>query len=160
MTDQEPSSFRVVDRRSGAQPVEGPTSTESDSKPLPDAGDISSSDSHNTSPDDEKEIVEPSASSMPDPTALLNYVAMQMDARDLAAGLIGIFATHAWRAMGLVPHPVTGEIATDLPEAQLAIDAVHFLLGKVEKDLPEMERRELQRRLNDLRMNFLERARK
>ena len=104
-----------------------------------------------------------SAGSLPDRAAiseLLAQFAIQLDARSLATSMIGVFAAHAWRAMGLVPHPLTGEIAIDLPEAQLSIDCVHFLFSKVEKDLPDTERRETQRRLNDLRMNYLDRSRR
>lgn len=92
---------------------------------------------------------------MPDPAALLSYVTMQMDVKTLASALLGIFAGQAWRAMGLVADPVTGQTEKNMPEAQIAIDCVQFLLGKVENDLAEPERREIQRRLNDLRMNYV-----
>ena len=61
--------------------------------------------------------------------------------------------------MGLIANPVTGESEKNLPEAQIAIDCVQFLFGKVENDLGAEERREMQRRLNDLRMNYLAKVR-
>ncbi len=91
----------------------------------------------------------------PDPGALLAYVAMQMDVKSLSAALLGIFSGHAWRAMGLVANPVTGQTEKDLPEARIAIDCVQFLFGKLETELSAEERREMQRRLNDLRVNYL-----
>ena len=92
---------------------------------------------------------------MPDPAALLSYVTMQMDVKTLTSALLGIFAGQAWRAMGLVADPVTGQTEKNMPDAQIAIDCVQFLLGKVENDLAEPERREVQRRLNDMRMNYV-----
>ena len=63
------------------------------------------------------------------------------------------------RAMGLVSDPRTGKSEKDLSAAQLAIDCVQFLIGKVENDLSESERRDAQRRLNDLRMNYVAKLR-
>lgn len=177
MTDPETPTFQVVDRRSSVQTPE----TETSSEPLSETEHSNTHSTSETAGDAQSEVAtdsdfdidsnfdsnfdsetDPSDQDqrLPDPTALLNYVAMQMDSRLLAGGLLGVFASHAWRALGLMPHPVTGDIKMDLPEAQLAIDCVQFLLGKVEKDLPEPERREMHRRLNDLRMNYLDRMRK
>ncbi len=96
---------------------------------------------------------------LPEPAMLLSMAAMQMDTRALATALIAAFDGHAWYGMGLVANPLTGETKKDLPSAQLAIDCVQFLLGKVESSLSAEERREAQRRLSDLRMNYLTKAR-
>ena len=96
---------------------------------------------------------------MPDPGALLAYVAMQMNVKTLAIALLGIFSGQAWRAMGLVANPVTGQTEKNLPDAQVAIDCVQFLLGKLDTDLNDEDRREMQRRLNDLRVNYLAKMR-
>ena len=169
MTDPETPTFQVVDRRSSVQTPETAPSSETEhstTDSTTDSADPMAEESQSeVSTDLDFDADSDTNASdqdhrLPDPAALLSYVAMQMDSRVLAAGLLGIFASHAWRAMGLMPHPVTGDIKMDLPEAQLAIDCVQFLLGKVEKDLPEPERREMQRRLNDLRMNYLDRMRK
>ncbi len=119
----------------------------------------SSSSSGDTLPgvSDESDDAEPAdnAMSMPDPGALLAYVAMQMDVKTLAITLLGVFSGQAWRAMGLVANPMTGQTEKNLPEAQIAIDCVQFLLGKIDAGLTAEERREMQRRLNDLRVNYL-----
>jgi len=104
------------------------------------------------SPDDE---AEGAGEAVPDPAAFLAYVTMQMDVRSLASALLSVFDGQAWRAMGLVADPMTGQTKKNMPDAQIAIDCVQFLLGKVENELPEPERREMQRRLNDLRMNYV-----
>ena len=95
-----------------------------------------------------------------DPEMLLSMAAMQMPTRQLALALVSLFDGHAWKSMGIVADYVTGETKEDLPSAQLAIDIVQFLLGKVESDLPESDRQEAQRRLKDLRMNYVNRLSK
>ena len=95
-----------------------------------------------------------------DPEMLLSMAAMQMPTRQLALSLVSLFDGHAWKSMGLVADYVTGETKEDLPSAQLAIDIVQFLLGKVESDLSESERQEAQRRLKDLRINYVNRLNK
>ena len=60
--------------------------------------------------------------------------------------------------MGFVANE-SGEMTSDLPSAQLAIDSLSFLIGKIEKTLPQSDARELQRRLNDLRVNYLAKMR-
>ena len=95
-----------------------------------------------------------------DPAMLFSMAAMQMPTRQLALALLSVFDGHAWRSMGLMPDYVSGETKEDLPSAQLAIDAVQFLLSKVESDLPDSEKQEAQRRLRDLRMNYVSRLNK
>ena len=112
-----------------------------------------------TEPGDAPDAPEGPHSHLPDPTMLLSMAAMQMETPVLATALLSIFDGHAWQAMGLIAHPLIGDMRTDLPAAQLAIDCVAFLLGKVEGCLSEAERREAQRRLSDLRMNYLARRR-
>jgi hypothetical protein len=96
---------------------------------------------------------------MPPPEMLLGFAAAQLEVFDLVELLIRVFDGHAWQNMGLVAHPMTGEVAKDLPAAQLAIDCVQFLLSKAEPRLTDTERRDAQRRLSDLRMNYLAKVR-
>jgi hypothetical protein len=117
---------------------------------------ILSEEENQESPQTEQENA---GAQMPDPAYLLSYVALQMETKDLVAALSTIFDGHAWRALGLVADPRTGAVQQDLPTAQLAIDCVQFLLGKVESDMTEPERRDAQRRLNDLRVNYLGKVR-
>ena len=173
MADQEQPGFTVVDRRNSTQenapPQPGAAATAAGSEgasqapaPQADPSDTAPrrtaespadlpSESADTSPHEE-----PFA---PDPAMLLSLGAMQMETRDLVSTLTVVFDGHAWRALGFHAHPVTGETQTDLPAAQLAIDCVQFLLGKMEGTLSEPERREVQRRLSDLRMNYLTKLR-
>ncbi len=184
MSDPETPAFQVVDRRASAQATaqsteavpadtSAPDADTNPAVPMQDASDrhaagISSSDSTSASTKDagltateqfEQDIHSGDDIEMPDPAALLPYVAMQMDVRSLAGTLLGVFDAQAWRALGLVASPVTGQTEKNLPDAQLAIDCVQFLLGKMESALDDTSRREMHRRLNDLRMNYLAKVR-
>lgn len=164
MADQESSGFTVVDRRRAAQ-TEADDAAESSAEtpsqvPDEDPAATTSAPSENAASaatTDEAELDE--SSFLPDPVTLLALAAMQLETRNLAKALLAVFDGHAWRHLGLVASPGTGETQKDLPSAQLAIDCVQFLLTKVESDLTDAERRESQRRLTDLRMNYLAKLR-
>ena len=91
---------------------------------------------------------------MPDASSLLAMAAMHMDTTSLVQVLLSVFHGHAWRSMGLVADP-DGEVKKDMPSAQLAIDCFAFLHGKVENTLDEADKRDVQRRLMDLRLNYV-----
>jgi hypothetical protein len=99
-----------------------------------------------------------SEAQMPDPSALVAMAAMHMPTTDLIHVLISVFDAHAWRSMGLVADH-SGEVRKDLPSAQVSIDCLAFLLGKVESSLDDAEKRDVQRRLMDLRMNYVAKMR-
>jgi hypothetical protein len=168
MSDHENSGFKVVDRRhavaetvaaEGAAPVGAEDQTAS-SDPIPEIDEQSP-------PNDEPQSAaaaaaiddEAAGNGMPDPSLLLSIAAMQLNVQTLARLLVPIFDGQAWRSMGFLADPRTGETQQDLPAAQLAIDCVQFLLSKIDAGLPDTERREMQRRLNDLRMNYLSKLR-
>lgn len=172
MADQDPSGFNVVDRRrataeassepqADAAPEATATSHSPDSSPDAQPG----SSSETTPPPGTDGAAAPDQSDTdenafgPDPITLLAIAGMQADTLTLAQTLVAVFDGHAWRAMGLMASPHTGETQVDLPAAQLAIDCVQFLLGKVEGSLSDSERHEAQRRLTDLRMNYLAKLR-
>ena len=90
----------------------------------------------------------------PDPTQLFMYSGVHLGTTGVAEALLQIFDAHAWKHMGFVADD-KGEIAIDLPSAQLAIDSLAFFAGKLEKKLSANDFRDLQRRLNDLRVNYL-----
>ncbi len=180
MSDPETPAFQVVDRRASAQASAQSTEASSADTSSPDTGtspaapvqDASVSHANTASAPGSTEDTGLSATEqfeqdihsgddieMPDPAALLPYVAMQMDVRGLAGTMLGVFDAQAWRALGLVANPVTGQTEKNLPDAQLAIDCVQFLLGKMESALDDTSRREMHRRLNDLRMNYLAKVR-
>lgn len=161
MADPESSGFNVVDRRRAASSEQAETSVtdaSTETSSAPDAPEQNTAEAER-SPDS------PGASSpaetgdeepyLPDPSTLLAIAAMQMETSQLAATLIAVFDGHAWRNMGLVARPGTNEIKADLPSAQIAIDCVQFLLSKADANLNDSERREAQRRLTDLRMNYV-----
>ena len=172
MTDQDPPAFTVVDKRRAAQnPAASEThpegaAEESTISPTPEEGPAATTQVPPTESSSSEETTQAEAEQAPqeglpalDPIMLLSLAAMQLDARAFAQSLLGVFDAYAWQAMGFVANPTTGETQKDLPAAQLAIDCLQFLLGKVEADLSEQERREVQRRLNDLRMNYVAKLR-
>ncbi|HLV79784.1 MAG TPA: DUF1844 domain-containing protein [Chthonomonadaceae bacterium] len=182
MTDQDKPAFTVVDKRRAAQkaasgpepegtaeastastaPIECPAATtqapptegSSSEKQTPEQA----SGTDASAPPEEPQAPQEDLPAL-DPVMLLSLAAMQLDAPTFAHALLGVFDAYAWQAMGFVADAATGETHKDLPTAQLAIDCLQFLLGKVEAGLSEPERREVQRRLNDLRMNYLAKLR-
>jgi hypothetical protein len=56
---------------------------------------------------------------------------------------------------GFLPDPATGQTHLALEEAQIAIDCADFLAGKLKPRLEPEEQREYERRLRDLKLNFL-----
>ncbi|HLJ55092.1 MAG TPA: DUF1844 domain-containing protein [Chthonomonadaceae bacterium] len=95
---------------------------------------------------------------MPDPSSLVAMAAMHLSTSALLPVLLAVFDHHAWRSIGLLADH-TGEAKKDLPSAQLAIDCYAFVLSKIEASLDEPERRDAQRRLTDLRMNYVAKTR-
>lgn len=143
MEDQTPD-FRVIDRRAST------AAEREEAEPSSAEASLSQPTADTASPKSEE--------GMPSPEMLLPLIALQMEVKQLALALVGIFDAHAWRALGLHANPKTGQAEENLPAAQLAIDCMQFLLSKVERDLPEQELRELRRRLTDLRLNYAARA--
>jgi hypothetical protein len=169
MSDHETPGFKVVDRRQavssdGGQEAESaPQGSTEETVNIGAEGDEDLSEASSSAVANDDDASEPTVDGdergMPDPALLLSIAAMQLDVQMLARLLMPIFDGQAWRAMGFLVDPKTGETRKDLAGAQLAIDCVQFLLGKVEQSLSSDERREMQRRLNDLRMNYLSKMR-
>jgi len=169
MSDQDSSAFNVVDRRTGSQDqldesatpdasTEAKAAPESGSKSNPESGEPT--DSESDTPTESEDVPEPfDERTLPDPTFLLTMATMQMEARTLLQALIPIFDGFAWRSMGFIADPKTGETSKDMSGAQLAIDTVQFLLSKVEAQLSDTEKRDTHRRLSDLRMNYITKLR-
>ncbi len=97
---------------------------------------------------------------IPDMRSMISWAAMQLTPTELAQVLLPVFDARARVALGLLGDPRTGQAEENLPDARLAIDAVQFFLSRVEGQFAESDRRELQRRLADLRMNFVSRQSK
>lgn len=71
---------------------------------------------------------------------------------------IGLLADKTWISLGLMPDPATGKVEPQLPEARRAIDVIADLVRHAQADAPPEELRELQRMLNDLRVNYVSRS--
>lgn len=67
----------------------------------------------------------------------------------------GLLSERAWIDMGLVADPGTGEVTRRIDEAKLAIDVVGDLARHMEPLATPEERREIQRVVTDLRLNFV-----
>jgi hypothetical protein len=157
LAEENKPDFTVVDRRRATEDAaEDAAPEQTEAAPVEQAEPAAASQPEQAAPEAESGGEEPF---VPDPAMLLTFSAAQIETRDLTRLLVAIFDSHAWRNMGLIADPASGEPKEDLAAAQLAIDCVQFLLGKVEKDFSESERREAQRRLSDLRMNYVTKAR-
>ena len=97
----------------------------------------------------------PSPGGLPGPDFLLNMAAVQTDCFELMKHLVPIFDQYAWAAMGFVANPKTGETEQDLVEAKAAIDAVQFFMARIESTLDDALLKDMQRRLSDLRINYV-----
>jgi hypothetical protein len=77
---------------------------------------------------------------------------------DLLRSFCGMLMGQAWQKLGLVVDPTTGELEEDLAQARLAIDSLAALVGKLEGEWTEEERREVDAALANLRVNYVQRA--
>ncbi len=60
----------------------------------------------------------------------------------------------AWAYMDLVVHPETQKHKKDIEEAKLAIDTIDILYKTVEQQLSPEQKKDIQTRLTNLRLNF------
>lgn len=60
----------------------------------------------------------------------------------------------AWAYMDLVVHPETQKHKKDTEEAKLAIDTIDILYKTVEQQLSPEQKKDIQIRLTNLRLNF------
>jgi hypothetical protein len=80
----------------------------------------------------------------------------EMRTEDAFRFAIGIFNDLAWIKLGIHANP-GGETVTDLPQAQLAIDAIAALVPLCEGRFEANEVRDLKNLLTTLQMNFVQR---
>jgi hypothetical protein len=81
----------------------------------------------------------------------------------LAAYITGLIASDAWQKMGLITDPASGAMNRDLNQAKFSIDCVAAIVGQLESRagvVPAKLISDLQRVLNDLRLNFIEQSRR
>ena len=67
---------------------------------------------------------------------------------------VGLLAQQAWIALGIVAPP-GGETKQNLREARVAIDTLALLVEQLKPDLDEVEMREMNITLADLRANYV-----
>lgn len=79
-----------------------------------------------------------------------------LHAPDLLRWCVSLLATSAWQAMGLIPDPATNKVERNLDDARLAIDATASLIDHLRPRLLDLERREFDTLLANLRLNFVE----
>jgi hypothetical protein len=68
-------------------------------------------------------------------------------------------ASVCWQKLGLQPDIMTGRIEPDLAQAKVAVDVAGYLAGIVEAQLDEDDRRQVQRLVHDLRLNYVQKSR-
>src|SRR5512143_3901695 len=74
--------------------------------------------------------------------------------------LVLSFQAAAWQEMGKVPSMVTGKIERDLVMAKQSIDMLGMLEEKTRGNLTENEKKYLEHVLYELRLNYLDEAKK
>jgi hypothetical protein len=82
------------------------------------------------------------------------------DLGPLFTQLVLSFQAAAWQQMGKVPSMITGKLERNLDMAKHSIDMLGMLEEKTKGNLGENEGKYLKHALFELRMNFLEEARK
>ncbi len=153
MAEEETTRFSVSDKRTAHSEPEETT--------IPEEGDRVEATETEEAIETEKEGEangDSTGGNLPDPMMLLSMAAMQLNPVQMATLMIPLFDGQARVALGLIANYSTGQQEANLAHAQLAIDSMAFFLGKATSELEAAEVREMQRRLNDLRLNYLERA--
>jgi len=82
------------------------------------------------------------------------------DVFDMLRAAIGLFAQEAWIALGLQPRYGATETTMDLRCAKVAIDTTQMLVEQLGDEADPGEKREFERALTDLRVNFMRRKAK
>jgi hypothetical protein len=81
----------------------------------------------------------------------------EMRTEDALRFAIGIFSDLAWVKLGIQADRQNGETTTDLPQAQLAIDAISALIPLTEGRFEPHDVRDLKNVLTNLQMNYVQR---
>ena len=74
--------------------------------------------------------------------------------------LVLMFQTAALQHMGKLKNPLTDAIERDLPQARISIDMLEMLHAKMKGNLAEDEERIFSNVLQELRLNYVDEARK
>ena len=157
MADQEKPDFTVVDRRQTAQGEESSLSEAPTTPAVTPDGNVpeAAPSTASSSPEGSDPDMGEDPFGMPDPALLIAMAAMQTSPQELLGLLAPAFDSQARRALGLIADTQTGELSPNMDAAKAAIDAVQFCLSRAEPSLDAAEYREMQRRLNDLRLTYV-----
>ncbi|MFO8080525.1 MAG: DUF1844 domain-containing protein [Armatimonadota bacterium] len=82
------------------------------------------------------------------------------DVFDMLRAAIGLFTQEAWIALGLQPRYGSGDTEMDLRCAKVAIDTTQLLVEQLGDEAAEEEKRDFDRILTDLRVNFMRRRKR
>jgi hypothetical protein len=85
---------------------------------------------------------------------------LDTDVFDMLRAAIGLFTQEAWIALGLQPRYGAGETEMDLRCAKVAIDTTQWLVEQLGDEAAEEEKRDFDRTLTDLRVNFMRRRKR
>lgn len=77
---------------------------------------------------------------------------------DLILMMTDQLASVAWQKLGLQPDMMTGQIHRDLSEAKVTIDLVAHLANLMDTRLDEEDRREMQKLVSNLRLNYVDKS--
>ena len=94
------------------------------------------------------------AQSAQEPAGETGEEAAAMDVYATLGFVVSLLHEQAWHLLGLVPHPITRQYNKDLDQAQVAIDCVAFMVGKLEGKVPPDDMRHLRSLVADLQINY------
>jgi hypothetical protein len=77
-----------------------------------------------------------------------------LDAYVLLSMVINILSEQAWQHMGLRVKPGTDKAEKDIQRARVAIDCIVFLSDKVALQFDDMGKKQLQKLIADVQINF------
>jgi hypothetical protein len=83
--------------------------------------------------------------------------ALDVDVYGLLRLFVSMMAEQAWIHLGLQTAPDKTETEARLPEARVAIDTLQFLRQQLEQSLEDSEKRELDRMISTLQVNYIQR---
>lgn len=84
--------------------------------------------------------------------------AQPLDIYAVLAVMIDQMSAIAWQKMGLQPDAVTGKIHADLAQAKIAVDIVDQLSQTLTPQLDENDRREINKLVANLKINYVQRS--
>ncbi len=91
---------------------------------------------------------------------MANQISADEKNRILFMHLVTMFETAAWQHLGKIQNPLTGKIEKDLEQARFSIDVLDMLLVRTQGNLSDEERRYLEDRIRNLKLNFVDEVEK